>query len=421
MSSVMLALDWQALSQTEGRVVIAYSGGLDSHVLLHLAATHLTGVAREHLRALHVNHQLSPNADSWQQHCEQVCADLGVAFRSERVTVSDQGSLELAARQARYQAFDLHLNAGDVLLQAHHANDQLETLLMRLERGTGLRGLGGIPATRQQGKWRIVRPLLIFSRSQLLEYAQCHNLDWVEDESNQETVYRRNLLRHEVVEKWQQFNPQIAGKVAQQAEQWQQDLSIHQRLVRRELEKFLAPDGSLSWSSLPESEPAFWMQQYLQGQDINVTQGQLQALVTMLASEADGMPECQIGQSVIRRFKGRIFVMSTLAEQPSLVTLTPHQWQEQVAFSICCDQSVQLGKRPEGIKLLLANGKHRPLKKWLQERQIPHWWREQLPYLFVNNELVAIGTLWQHPNWQGKVQWRDHGVLPWPYECQIID
>jgi tRNA(Ile)-lysidine synthase len=138
----------------------------------------------------------------------------------------------------------------------------------------------------------------------------------------------------------------------------------------------------------------------------------------MFSSDEEGMPECQIGSSLIRRFKGRIFVMPTLMEQPSAVTLTPHQWQKHVAFSICCDQPVRLVRRPEGIKLLLANGKHRPLKKWLQECQIPYWWREHLPYLFVDDELVAIGNLWQHPNWQGKVQWRDHGVLPWPHECQ---
>ena len=124
---------------------MGYSGGLDSSVLMHLLATAPTAL-KKHCQLLHINHQLSKNADYWQQHCATMAEQYDLPFKSVKVKVNNQGSLEAAARQARYQVFEQELALGDWLLLAHHGNDQLETQLQRLMRGSGSKGLVGIPA-----------------------------------------------------------------------------------------------------------------------------------------------------------------------------------------------------------------------------------------------------------------------------------
>ena len=165
---------------------VAFSGGLDSTVLLHLLAQLARSEALPALSALHVHHGLQAAADGWPAHCQAVCRSLGIPLRVERVQVAVGGSIEQAARDARYRAFQANLGEGQVLLTAQHLDDQAETLLFRLLRGAGLRGLAAMPASRPLGGGRLCRPLLGVSRAELEAYAQAHRLDWVEDPSNQD-------------------------------------------------------------------------------------------------------------------------------------------------------------------------------------------------------------------------------------------
>ncbi len=174
---------------------MAFSGGRDSMVLLHAAAA----LWPPHLRALHVNHGLSPNADAWQAHCAQFCAALDVPLQVERVSVEAHGGLglEAAARNARYEAF---ARAGtEVLLLAHHQGDQAETVLFNIVRGAGTAGAAGIPLMRDTNGLRLMRPLLDVPPEALAAYAQAHSLVWVEDESNADGRFSRNYLRHRVM------------------------------------------------------------------------------------------------------------------------------------------------------------------------------------------------------------------------------
>lgn len=175
-------------------VVVGLSGGLDSTVLLH-AASRLAGDLGFRLFSLHVNHGLSPNADSWASSCARLCEDLGVPFEVARVDVprDTREGLESAARRLRHQALLEH--QADWILLAHHADDQAETVLHNLLRGAGVRGAAAMPASRG----RILRPLLGLGRSVLQEYAKAHGLMWSEDESNADCRYTRNFLRHEVL------------------------------------------------------------------------------------------------------------------------------------------------------------------------------------------------------------------------------
>ena len=188
-------------------IAVACSGGLDSMVLLRLAHAWCAqqGVA---LHAFHVHHGLSPNADAWLAHCERSAAALGVGFDGRRVTIPDDGSgVEAAARKLRYAALGemCRAHGAGLLLTAHHLDDQAETVLLQLLRGSGPAGLSGMDADNRApsllggAEPAMARPLLSQARAALEAYASDHGIDWVEDESNQDPRYTRNALRHGVM------------------------------------------------------------------------------------------------------------------------------------------------------------------------------------------------------------------------------
>jgi tRNA(Ile)-lysidine synthase len=211
------ALDALRTATPLPKIAIACSGGLDSSVLLQLAHAY----AREHgiiLYAFHVHHGLSPNADSWLAHCEGSAAALGVAFDHRRVAVEKgKSGTEAAARKLRYAALGQMCRAHDVrlLLTAHHLDDQAETVLLQLLRGSGPAGLSGMDAANTAagllGNDQLVmaRPLLPVARTGLEEYAAAHGVAWVDDESNSDPRYARNALRHQVMPVLQQAFPAL--------------------------------------------------------------------------------------------------------------------------------------------------------------------------------------------------------------------
>jgi len=188
-------------------VVVGFSGGLDSMVLLHAAGRLANGVSVD-LSALHVHHGLSANADAWSGSCQRVCQEMGIPLTILRVEVpSGTGEgVEAAARSVRHKALDGH--PADWILLAHHADDQAETVLHNLLRGAGVRGAAAMPESRG----RILRPLLGLARNALLAYARAHRLMWIEDESNADRRYTRNFLRHEIL-------PRIAARFPKAGEQ----------------------------------------------------------------------------------------------------------------------------------------------------------------------------------------------------------
>ncbi|SBS24580.1 tRNA(Ile)-lysidine synthase [Marinomonas aquimarina] len=412
----MIGIDWQRLESLlgeQGKVWLALSGGMDSIVLLHLLRYQAPASIYQRLAALHVHHGLSVNADQWLRHCQAVCQEWDVPFYCERVQIDQTASIEDQARQKRYQVFASYLAAGDVLLQGHHANDQAETLLFRLERGCGWRGIQGIPEARALGLANIYRPLLKTSRAEIEAYAQRHQLNWLEDESNQDVHFRRNFLRHQVIAPWQKNTANIAKQIAQSAERIQAESRVLGRLVEEALASYIHADGGLLLSGLPESERGFWLSAFLNQQGISLTQQQQTALVEMFFSAQDKQPEYRSQGYRLVRFKE---VLYRLPQVPPVMEqcVSAGVWLERAFDRIWCDQEVVVKSRPENTQLRLSNGKHRWLKKWLQGQQVPSWWREQLPYLYAEGELVAIGDLWQHPDWPGQIRWQRNTQLPWP-------
>jgi tRNA(Ile)-lysidine synthase len=182
------------------RVFLGYSGGVDSHALLYelnrIALLH--GIA---VIALHGNHQMLPNSARWERHCRQICKNIDVEFRSHRLPIKfDQaGGQENILREARYTWFKSVINPGDILATAHHLDDQVETVLFRLLRGSGVRGLAGILPVRKFGDGDMYRPLREVWRSDILSFAKHNELEWIEDESNRDESFDRNFLRQRLI------------------------------------------------------------------------------------------------------------------------------------------------------------------------------------------------------------------------------
>src|SRR5438445_2204018 len=184
----------------EGGLVVALSGGMDSSVLLHALAASMHARARD-LRALHVDHGLHPDSAHWAEHCRAFAARLDIPIETVRVAIDhDSGTgLEDAARRARMAAFAQNLRPGEVLALAQHRDDQAETVLLKLLRGAGPEGLGGMRVLREFGMGQLWRPLLDLTRAHLHEYAQARGLRWIEDPSNAHTQLRRNFLRQAIL------------------------------------------------------------------------------------------------------------------------------------------------------------------------------------------------------------------------------
>ena len=187
------------------RLLLALSGGIDSVVLLH--AVRRLG---HPLTAIHVHHGLSENADQWAQFCRDLCSGHGIDLRVDRVTVdrSSPDGLEAAARRARHQR--LQAVSADWLLLAHHCQDRAETVLFNLLRGAGVRGAGAM----RESAGRLLRPLLSVGREEILDYANSAGLAWIEDESNADTRYSRNYIRHRVLPSIELRFPAAAARLA---------------------------------------------------------------------------------------------------------------------------------------------------------------------------------------------------------------
>lgn len=215
------------------RVAVAFSGGLDSSVLLALASQAVK-TSGHPLSAVHVHHGFSPHADAWAAFCQAACAALDIELEVVKLVVprdSDEG-LEAAARRLRYRAFAAH--AADHVLLAQHANDQAETLLFNLMRGAGVRGAAGMPPIAGQDG-RYLRPLLAYSRADLEAYASAHGLRWVEDESNADTALSRNFIRHEVLPVLAQRFPAAVENLARSSEHFAEAQGMLDEMARHDL------------------------------------------------------------------------------------------------------------------------------------------------------------------------------------------
>lgn len=222
---------------------LALSGGLDSALLLTLLAA--DPAWRHRLVAIHVHHGLSPHADTWMAFCQARCDELGVPLVTERVLLArgTGESLEAQAREARYEVLRTRLPVGGVLLTAHHGDDQLETLLLALKRGSGVRGLGAMRPAQPFGEGVHLRPWLSFSRQQLAAAAQHAGIDWVDDESNGDARFDRNFLRLHLVPLLRERWPAILQTAGRSAELCAESSALLDEVAAEDLQRASCGEG----------------------------------------------------------------------------------------------------------------------------------------------------------------------------------
>jgi tRNA(Ile)-lysidine synthase len=391
---------------------IAFSGGLDSTVLLHLLAHLAKTQSLPTLNAIHVHHGLQAAADAWPEHCRAVCAALGVPLQVVRVQVQPGASLERAARDARYHAFTETVQANEVLLTAQHRDDQAETLLFRLLRGAGVRGLSGMPRQRPLGKGHLLRPLLDVTRAELVAYASEQGLSWVEDPSNEDRQYSRNYLRHQVFPALTSRWPQAVATMARSAAHLSEAQALLDDLADIDL-SLASTVSDFDWLGLPSLELAA-LEKLSVARQRNAISRWLEPRTRMPDSDhwsgwedlrdatGDARPIWRLAQGELHRAGGRVWwvsgawlnplpVAGTWLD-PALPLVLPGNGVLTLSGKIP-DGPVQIRYREGGEVMGLPNRGHRDLKRLLNENAVPSFVRGRLPLLYKDGQLLAVANL----------------------------
>lgn len=406
---------------------IAYSGGVDSHVLLHLAAG-IEGL-RGRMTAVHIHHGLQPEADAWERHAENVARNLTINYRSIRVDAgAPKGeSPEEVARNARYTALKALLGVGDVLLVAHHQEDQLETVLLQLLRGSGLRGLSGMPESMPFGRGYLLRPLLKTSRQAISTYASSKRLSVIHDPSNCQTDFNRNYLRHEVLPLLTRRWPSCAVTVSRAAEHCAQAERMLANVAQEDFDRvFNVDDETLSISRLQGFDQSrqwgvlrHWFSYF--GLKMPSQVFLRNVLDQVVGAENARQPEMIKQGRSIRRYRDKIYCLpEERAEQPlsmpwpqdqQNITIGQNQilsWRLStfgIPLSLWRKARIEIRFRTGGEKIAIPgrNGRH-SLKKLYQEAGIPPWRRQLIPLIYLDDELAAVGTLWLNAGFHAEIE-----------------
>ncbi|MEX0604343.1 MAG: tRNA lysidine(34) synthetase TilS [Marinobacter sp.] len=404
-----------SVTPSASKVWVAFSGGLDSTLLLYAAHQCFGG----HIAAIHINHQLQPNAGECEAHCRAVCHELGVELVVEAVAVnSNNGAgLEESARNERYQAFERRLRSGEVLLMAHHNDDQAETVLFRLIRGTGVAGLAGMPVQRPLGKGVLFRPLLAFDREQLTRWANRFALKWADDPSNDNERFDRNFLRHTILKPLKLRWPTLLQRVNHTVEACREADQLADQLAQIQYASCADASGAIGLMrfrnmTLAEQKNLLHWAIRKRGWPFPSIKQWGEALAQLISARADGAPEIQGDGFTIRRYRDAIYLVA----DPKLVPASPRvlsasssvEWGlyrfylEAAGTAGGVAPEIEVRARAGGERIRPErNGPSRLLKIWLQETAVPPWQRQGLPLLWEAGELVGVADLWISPRFSG--------------------
>ena len=408
-------------------LVIAYSGGVDSQVLLHALASlkEQNQLSSNPITVCHVNHGLSDNASAWQSFAEQSCLALQLPLKVCQVNVQAQAqqSLEALARDARYQALQSIYQQRSLIITGHHSDDQAETFLLALKRGSGLKGLSAMAIETKQTKDLLVRPLLSITRGEIVNYAQQHNLAWVEDESNTDTRFDRNFIRNDIMPLLTQRWPSIVHTINRSSEHCSEGQLLLNELAEDDLALCQIDTNILCTKSLKQlSQRRFnnVIRYFLSKNNcLMPSTEQLIQVHRQLNAENDKNPTVKVGEHFFRRYRASLYLTPNFEDVSG--------WQEKIILSSHGNQikkvelpdnlgqlyfdtstSYQENKKQQAIimpskgQAITIRFEHnnpnclpdyrqhsRSLKKVLQELNIPPWQRKRIPFLYYDDTLVA--------------------------------
>ncbi len=428
-----------------GSILLGLSGGVDSVVLLYLLHQ-LSSRYSWRLSALHVHHGISPQADAWAAFCADLCARCGIPLQIVHVDIAPlrEMGIEAAARKLRHEA--LSRQPVDFIALAHHLDDQAETLLLQLLRGAGVKGASAMPMIKDTSPPPILlRPLLDISRSALLDYAQQHALQWVEDDSNADDAYPRNFLRHRVLPLLEQRFPAYRETLARSARHFAEAAILLDELAVQDANMsihFLEGEGEpslevarLQTLSQPRAKNLLRYFLATQGAPIPDSTRLEEMLRQLCHARSDAAVRITFGDWQVRCYRGKVYAFPMLPE-PDTEFCAPWRGEAALAlpelggtlhFEACMGYGLSLKKLQQAtVTVRLRRGAEhirpdnkrptRTLKNLLQEHGIPPWQRDTLPLLFCGGELVcapgvATGYAYRaQPDEAGvMVNWRSSG------------
>ena len=373
----------------EGKnIVLGLSGGMDSVVLLHYLHAHFP----KRLRVVHCNHHLSEHCDNWQIFCQKLCKHLNIPYKNIDFYLEKSSNIEENARKKRYFSLSCDLNQDEVLCTAHHQDDQAETLLLQLFRGAGVAGLASMPRQKSLGMGIHYRPMLEINKQQVIDYATKHKLSWIEDDSNKDTNFRRNLLRLEVIPLLSKTYQNLTKSLARSAKHQSESLKLMHELAELDIENYRLIDSN----NRLQINPLITLDLHRIKNVLRYQLNQLNFLapsdkimdqiIDLIFAKADAMPLVSWNEFEIRRYQQQLYFIDTHSEKNQQKCPIHAELENLPNFSI--------RYRTEGQRIKLAGKKHsQPLKKVLQEAGIPPWERNSLKMYYINDELRAIERL----------------------------
>ncbi|PSL11957.1 tRNA(Ile)-lysidine synthase [Marinobacterium halophilum] len=387
------------------RWVIALSGGLDSSVLLELCSRLPLAQPRV---AVHINHQLQSAADAWPLHCQRHCERLAVPLTV--IPVQPASASEASARAARYAAFADFLQPGDCLLLAQHADDQAETLLLRLLRGAGVTGLAGMPVARPLGQAQLLRPLLEQPRALLEAVATELGLQPVIDPTNAQDHYDRNWLRLHILPRLQQHWPGLLNRCGDTVELMRDADALLRERAEEDLQACGVATAVLDLNRLqqlsPERQRNLMHHWISAATGVRLSRRRLIGLMHAMVSAGAGADPVERLQSMqLRRYRHELYLLPDPLPAPLSMAVPvrvgqvqelPHgrlSWQ-RAAQGLADGHALTLDYRRGGERLRpLGRGGSVALKQVLQESGMPPWLRSLQPLLKDGERIVALPGL----------------------------
>ena len=358
-------------------VWIAYSGGLDSTVLLHAS---LSVLAKSYCKAIHVDHGINPKSEEWAEHCQEVCEHWGVSLDIERVRLA-RGNVELQARMARYQQFERRLQSEDLVITAHHADDFAESQLWQFLTG---RSVVGIASKKVLGKGHVVRPFLHLTKQHLRDYAEKHSLSWIEDPSNADIALDRNWIRHRLLPIIKQRFPDVKSRLSE----W-----TPSRLP--EIQK-----GPFELANTPID--ARHVRAWLLAHGSNPPNTTIDEIIRQSQARPDASPVVQISdQRDVRRYRGNLYLVTLFppfdpqdAESGEDMELSNGSltWTES-SRGFLPNRTFELRNRSHlaTTKLTMRiNAMSKSISSLFKEKGIAPWLRDGWPILMQRERVVCI-------------------------------
>jgi tRNA(Ile)-lysidine synthase len=403
-----------------GRYLLAFSGGLDSTVLLHLLASIKSQIDAT-LIAIHIDHGLQQQSTQWGRHCSDICRQLEISLETLSLSLQPVPgeSVEAQAREARYAAMQQLMRPGDILLTAHHRDDQAETLLLNLMRGSGVRGLAAMPMIRPFAEGWLARPMLEISRAEIEAYALHNKLTWIDDPSNALTDFNRNYLRHEILPLLTQRWPAAAATIADSAGHLAEAAGLLDEECSKLLTGMLAAPAQLQLESLLQ-QPHAWQKLLLRHwlQQLGLPpppQKRLDGFVQQLKADSQRIPQIIWNDVELRRYNNQLYAGR---RPPQHDAATEIEWRTHQPLKLPSQlgvlqmlegrqQRLMVRFRREGDGMRWRSHQ-RTLKSIFRQLEIPPWQRARIPLIIEDSVIIAIADLAYADNATLRLNWERH-------------